>query len=95
MKGWKNLFREHILERGRNYYYDGAVTEFQKTKNGYRAIVEGTEDYEVEIEIEEGNICDMYCSCPYAEDGNYCKHMAAVLYKMEETEGEENEIEET
>lgn len=95
MKGWKNLFREHILERGRNYYYVGAVTEFQKTKNGYRAIVEGTEDYEVEIEIEEGNICDMYCSCPYAEDGNYCKHMAAVLYKMEETEGEENEIEET
>ena len=22
----------------------------------------------------------MSCTCPYAEDGNYCKHMAAVLY---------------
>ena len=24
------------------------------------------------------------CDCPYAEDGNYCKHMAAVLYEIEE-----------
>lgn len=23
------------------------------------------------------------CDCPYAEDGNYCKHMAAVLYACE------------
>lgn len=23
---------------------------------------------------------DMFCDCPYAEDGNNCKHMAAVLY---------------
>ena len=26
----------------------------------------------------------MYCSCPYAEDGSHCKHMAAVLYEIEE-----------
>ena len=26
---------------------------------------------------------DMYCSCPYAAGGNYCKHMAAVLFKFE------------
>ena len=25
----------------------------------------------------------MFCDCPYADDGNYCKHMAAVLYEIE------------
>ena len=27
---------------------------------------------------------DMYCSCPYAEGVNNCKHMVAVLYEWEE-----------
>ena len=94
MKGWKDLFREHILERGRNYFYEGAVIEFQQTENGYRAVVEGTEEYEVEVDIEEDRVYDLYCSCPYAEDGNYCKHMAAVLYKIEEVNGNGDEIEE-
>lgn len=30
----------------------------------------------------------MTCTCPYAADGNYCKHMAAVLYKIEEGEAD-------
>ena len=54
MSGWKDLFREHILARGEVYYYDGAVQELHKTERGYQAVVEGTEDYEVDIEIEEG-----------------------------------------
>ena len=84
MSGWKDLFREHILARGEMYYYDGAVQELQKTEHGYHAVVEGTEDYEVDIEMEDGQIYEMYCTCPYAEDGNNCKHMAAVLYEIEE-----------
>ena len=84
MSGWKNLFQEHILGRGEMYYYDGAVLELHKTEYGYHAIVEGTEDYEVDIEIDEGQVCEMYCSCPYAEEGNNCKHMAAVLYEIED-----------
>ena len=56
----------------------------EQTETGYEATVEGTEEYDVEIEIRDGRIYDMYCSCPYAEDGNYCKHMAAVLYVITE-----------
>ena len=26
-----------------------------------------------------GELVDMECDCPYAENGEYCKHMAAVL----------------
>ncbi|MCI5773380.1 MAG: SWIM zinc finger family protein [Erysipelotrichaceae bacterium] len=94
MKRWKGLFREIILERGRDYFYGGMVTEFQKTDSGYRAVVMGTEEYEVEIEIDKDRVNDMSCSCPYAEDGNYCKHMAAVLYKIEKENETNNELKE-
>ncbi|MBT9778174.1 hypothetical protein GPL15_16865 [Clostridium sp. MCC353] len=86
MDNWKSLFRSHILERGLDYYASGAVTEIETTDSGYRAVVEGTEDYEVEIELKGGRIDDMYCTCPYADGGNYCKHMAAVLYGLEDRE---------
>ena len=63
-----------------------------------RASVLGTEEYEVEISLINAEVSDMYCSCPYAEDGSNCKHMAAVLYEwssdmpdeiVEETENTE------
>lgn len=77
---WKKLFSKTILDRGYEYYCDGAVEEFYFSDNIISAAVAGSEDYEVEIVLSENNIEDMYCSCPYASDGNNCKHMAAVLY---------------
>ena len=88
MKPWKDLFRTHILERGLNYYEEGYVTSLEETSTGYTAVVEGTEDYDVEIEIRDDRVYDMTCTCPYAEEGNYCKHMAAVLYEIEEGESD-------
>ena len=64
--------------------WGGAVVSLKQTESGYNAIVEGTEEYQVEIEIQDDRVRDMFCDCPYAEDGNYCKHMAAVLYELEE-----------
>ena len=86
MKPWKDLFRIHILERGLNYYEEGCVTSLEQTSIGYTAVVEGTDDYEVGIEICADQVYDMTCTCPYAAEGKYCKHMAAVLYKIEEGE---------
>lgn len=83
MQNWKRFFQKHILERGYDYFETGSVLSLEKTENGYRAEVEGTEFYEVEIEMERGEVTDMFCSCPYAEDGNYCKHEAAVLFLIE------------
>lgn len=88
MDNWKDLFRPHILDRGLNYYEMRAVENIKQTVNGFHATVVGSEDYEVEIEIKDGRVYDMWCSCPYAEDGTYCKHMAAVLYECEGAGGE-------
>lgn len=86
MDNWKKLFRPIILERGLDYYEMGAVTHVTAVENGFHAFVEGTRDYKVRIEIKEGEVRSLWCSCPYAEDGNYCKHMAAVLYEIEQNE---------
>ena len=81
---WEHLFKDHILIRGYDYYKNGAVAELEADGDIIRAEVSGTEDYEVEICLKNNKIDDMYCSCPYAEGGNNCKHMAAVLYAYEE-----------
>lgn len=86
---WKHLFEPHILARGEYYYFDGAVTKLEENDNGYAAVVVGNDAYEVEIEIEGDEIVDMTCTCPYAAEGNRCKHMAAVLYAVSARDDEE------
>ena len=71
MDDWKHLFRPHILERGLDYFEMGAVDEVERTETGYRAAVEGTEEYEVEIELR-----DVIDGIPEAELRNLLEHMA-------------------
>lgn len=88
---WKRLFAAQILERGYDYYCDDAVENMEIDADCISADVIGTQEYEVEITLRNGEVSDMYCSCPYAEDGNHCKHMAAVLYQWsEETQDAED-----
>lgn len=81
---FKNYFSKKILDRGYDYYRDNAVEDMESSDNVINAVVTGSDDYEVEIVLSDSKIEDMYCSCPYASDGNYCKHMAAVLYEWDE-----------
>lgn len=83
MESWKNWFQPHILERGRTCFDEGRVSDLERTEDGCTVTVEGTEEYEVEILLDGDFIEDMICDCPYAEDGNACKHMAAVLFAID------------
>lgn len=84
---WEGFFSKKILQRGKEYYLDGAVDElvYDEKKKSVSAAVVGTEEYNVEIGLtaREDDISYMSCDCPYAEDYNNCKHMAAVLYALE------------
>lgn len=79
----KSIFDTKILKRGKNYYHDGAVLSIEKVAdNEYTADVEGSEIYEVMVEMnDDGKIFDISCDCPY-DMGEYCKHEAAVLYAL-------------
>ena len=72
-----------ILERGKDYFEKGQVTSLVEEETGdWFAIVEGTDVYEVEIQLsEKGEMEESFCDCPY-DWGPYCKHQVAVFYKL-------------
>ena len=80
---WKRLFSSKILSRGRDYFERDLVEILECDANFISAIVSGTDDYEVEIGFIGNEIDTISCTCPYADDGNACKHMTAVLYAWE------------
>ena len=74
---WQKMFAPWILNRGRNYWDDGCVERLCQDGGTVTAVVSGTEDYDVEIEMGRGGSIEyMSCTCPYAEEGNNCKHMS-------------------
>ena len=81
---WKRKFSRTILERGKYYYTHKHVKNFSYQDLVYSAEVTGSYIYEVEIKIRNDDIIYMACSCPHAEKGYYCKHMAAVMFAIED-----------
>ncbi|MDE6005878.1 MAG: SWIM zinc finger family protein [Oscillospiraceae bacterium] len=86
LKNFEENFDKTILQRGKNYYHDGAVLSIEKIfENEYTAEVEGYALYNVTVEMDDnGNIDDITCDCPY-DMGEYCKHEAAVLYALRDS----------
>lgn len=84
---WKSYFRPEILSRGRDYFYDDLVEITYIDKTSINTIVYGTEEYKVEIEDIGTEDMTMICDCPYALEGNYCKHIAASMMVFEDLEG--------
>ncbi len=88
---FETLLDKTILKRGLSYYKDGSVTNVEETEQGvYEALVEGSEDYDVELKIEKGTVVDYDCTCPY-DHGPICKHIVAVLFYLQQDNLEKNQ----
>lgn len=83
---WKDLFQDHILGRGIDYFTSNLVENVYVKDNIIEATVYGTEEYKVEIVKHNEEIRNLSCNCPYADGENNCKHMAAVLFYLEDKE---------
>ncbi len=83
---WEYKFRNVILDRGMDYYENGAVHLISNEGGIIYATVagSGTRLYSVTLEIQNDELISSSCTCPYAEDGHMCKHMAAVLFTVED-----------
>lgn len=67
---------DHIIARGLKYYEQGLVEDVQIEEIWIHATVLGNYgDYNVQVHIAD--FSRSRCNCPY---GDYCKHMAAVVY---------------
>ncbi len=71
-----------VLERGQDYFAQGHVHDLQETPAGWKAIVKGTKDYEVTLNGTDG-LEAWICNCPH-DHGPVCKHVAAVLYAIQD-----------
>ncbi len=95
MKEWKSRFQKNTLRQGEEYYKRDRVFELEEHEGTYTAAVVERDRYNVRItEYEEKDGYRMTCSCPHAKSGSCCKHMAAVLYAIEEYEEQKKSMRE-
>lgn len=81
---WKQKFSDRIRSRGFDYYKRKKVCNVEIEENLFQADVEGSEFYHVIVETSQTRIRFMDCTCPYAQDSHFCKHMAALFYELED-----------
>ncbi len=76
------LCTESSFQRGAEYFHEGLVSDLEQSGNQITAVVSGTSEYEVTINLDAENI-QAYCTCPY-DWGGYCKHIVAALMALSE-----------
>lgn len=88
---WKTPFDQATLDAGYEDWIDGCLEEITYEDEGFAAIVNDEEDsYIVHFFLDDDhNLVNVTCSCPLAEEGHRCKHMATAYFQLEEDAGGE------
>lgn len=74
--------KPQIAERGEEYYMENKVVYICVDGTRGRAIVEGSEPYELEFTYRNGEVSDLVCSCFCSYT---CKHEFAAMLQLRET----------
>jgi len=83
---FEHIIDETILKRGLSYFKNGYVTEFSEISNGeFEVNVSGTEEYTVNLRVENDIIIEHNCDCPY-DMGPVCKHIVASIFYLKQNE---------
>ena len=83
IQNWKTLFTSNALSVGEGYWKRGRVADLKVEEDGYSGAVTGDKRYEVRIRKNADGQLQMHCTCPQANGGGRCRHMAAVCYAIE------------
>lgn len=73
----RRLAGERSFGRGEAYFADGAVRSLRTRGESIEAKVQGTHTYRARLWVEDGEL-HYSCTCPFAHDGNFCKHCVAA-----------------
>ncbi len=76
-KSLEELAGTAAFQRGEEYFYANAVSHLSDDGTKLTARVTGTENYRVELWVDDGNL-GYDCTCPRAADGYFCKHCVAA-----------------
>ncbi len=84
-----------IYQHGEEYFSSEAVTRLNNSGNDWSAVVEGSNNYRVRVLVQDNEVADWDCNCPF-DHGPVCKHVVAVALAIEECfESEETEVNST
>ncbi|MCR4707548.1 MAG: hypothetical protein K5746_06340, partial [Clostridiales bacterium] len=89
MADYSRYFPPAIWYRGQQYFREGRVQQLRPQSGEgrvFRAVVQGTRKYSVQVVFVKGTLNAMGCTCPVAVQGNACKHEAAVLLAIDAKE---------
>lgn len=76
-----------VFARGAAYAHDGRCQPVHEGDAASEWWVRGSEDYRVSLQLGDGGL-DGDCTCPYADDGGFCKHMVAAALVWRQRGGE-------
>lgn len=76
----KDMCTEQSFQRGLRYFQEGRVKIFKASPSCIAAIVAGSENYRVEIDLDKFHA---FCTCPYDLEG-FCKHIVAAFLAIDD-----------
>lgn len=89
-RDWRQYFSREDLRKGTQYFRENRVISFRETpveSGEYTAKVMGSTAYRVDISDDEDGV-RVVCSCPQFSRARSCKHVVAVLCRIEQYEEE-------
>ncbi|MEE1296596.1 MAG: SWIM zinc finger family protein [Bifidobacterium sp.] len=82
LEDFADYFDPRIRQRALRYWREGRVHDLHRGEGPgeWHATVEGTDDYNVTVQLEDGYVEEIDCDCPYSlQTESYCKHVGAAL----------------
>ncbi|MDO5558938.1 MAG: SNF2 helicase associated domain-containing protein [Oscillospiraceae bacterium] len=74
-----------IVSRGEIYYKDGRILSVENNSGEFSAVILGNTKYKTSVTLSDnGEVEDSSCNCIYSYTSQYCKHVAALLFDIEE-----------
>lgn len=86
-------FSSGVMHRGEIYFFENKLENYSFENGVHKCTVNGTNEYDVSLKINENNkIEEMSCNCPHYNNGNNCKHIFSLLYRLKCSENKQKII---
>ena len=82
-KPFQDFIEKHTIERTRSRFMDSIIRTFEMDKRSFKALVQGSRKYDVQIEFNDVEVRKASCTCPYSDKGA-CKHIVNALVKADQ-----------
>jgi uncharacterized Zn finger protein len=81
---FENFIETEVVTRGKEYLQQNRIEYANHLgDHSFKALIKGEQDYDVFVDLQQGEIVEYSCNCPYTW-GKMCKHTVALLLHIRE-----------